>query len=217
MNRRSLLVSRRSFLSASSLLVAPAVARADVIRAGFPMHEPELVRKWWASRMRNLARVQRAGGPPAGAGESVVRLGVWRLGNVYRRGIPRRQSRDCRVPDRQRRAPDDFHRGDARAARRRQGAHRAVAGHPTDAGTAQHHAAEACHGRRATGSGGRRLPQDDRRRRRAAHRKAADAGRRQEAVRRVPFGLTPIQPDRDDRQCDTTRCSSGVRAASRAG
>jgi len=58
MNRRLLLVSRRSFLSASSLLVAPAVARADVVRASFPMHEPELVEEVVGVSHGNLARVK---------------------------------------------------------------------------------------------------------------------------------------------------------------
>jgi hypothetical protein len=58
MNRRSLLVSRRSFLSASSLLVVPAVAQADVVRAGFPMHEPELVEEMVGVSHANLARVK---------------------------------------------------------------------------------------------------------------------------------------------------------------
>jgi hypothetical protein len=39
------MVTRRSFLSASSLLLAPAIARADVIRGDFPAHEPELVQE----------------------------------------------------------------------------------------------------------------------------------------------------------------------------
>src|SRR5260221_6745134 len=45
MTPHSLLVSRRSFLGLSSVLLAPAVARADVIRADFPAHEPELVQE----------------------------------------------------------------------------------------------------------------------------------------------------------------------------
>ena len=36
-------LSRRSFLGFSSVLLAPAVAHADVVRADFPAHEPELV------------------------------------------------------------------------------------------------------------------------------------------------------------------------------
>ena len=57
MNRSSL-VSRRSFLSASSLLLAPGIARADVVRADFPMHEPELVQEMVAVSHNNLARVK---------------------------------------------------------------------------------------------------------------------------------------------------------------
>jgi hypothetical protein len=45
MTPHSLLVSRRSFLGFSSVLLAPAIARADVIRADFPAHEPELVQE----------------------------------------------------------------------------------------------------------------------------------------------------------------------------
>ena len=39
------MLTRRSFLSASSLLLAPAIAQADVIRGDFPAHEPELVQE----------------------------------------------------------------------------------------------------------------------------------------------------------------------------
>src|SRR5260221_701032 len=45
MTQHSSLVSRRSFLGLSSVLLAPAIARADVIRADFPAHEPELVQE----------------------------------------------------------------------------------------------------------------------------------------------------------------------------
>ena len=58
MNNRAWIVSRRSFLSASSLLIAPAVAHADVVRAGFPMHEPELVEEMVGVSHGNLARVK---------------------------------------------------------------------------------------------------------------------------------------------------------------
>jgi hypothetical protein len=56
-------VSRRSFLSASSLsasslLLTPALARADVIRADFPMHEPELVQEMVGVSHGNIARVK---------------------------------------------------------------------------------------------------------------------------------------------------------------
>jgi len=55
---RSSVVSRRSFLSASSLLLTPALARADVIRADFPMHEPELVQEMVGVSHGNIARVK---------------------------------------------------------------------------------------------------------------------------------------------------------------
>ena len=58
MTDRLPLVSRRSFLSASSLLLAPATARADVIRNDFPSHEPELVEEMVAVSHNNLARVK---------------------------------------------------------------------------------------------------------------------------------------------------------------
>jgi hypothetical protein len=58
MTRVSSLVSRRSFLSASSLLLTPALARADVIRADFPMHEPELVQEMVGVSHGNIARVK---------------------------------------------------------------------------------------------------------------------------------------------------------------
>jgi len=58
MNNRAWIVSRRSFLSASSLLVAPAVARADVIRTDFPSHEPELVQEMVVVSHGNVARVK---------------------------------------------------------------------------------------------------------------------------------------------------------------
>ena len=59
MNRRSChVVSRRSFLSASSLLLAPVVGRADVIRTDFPSHEPELVQEMVVVSHGNVARVK---------------------------------------------------------------------------------------------------------------------------------------------------------------
>jgi hypothetical protein len=58
MSRIAPLVSRRTFLSTSSLLIAPAVARADVIRAGFPAHEPELVQEMVGVSHGNVARVK---------------------------------------------------------------------------------------------------------------------------------------------------------------
>ena len=58
MNNRAWIVSRRSFLSASSLLLAPVAARADVIRNDFPSHEPELVEEMVAVSHNNLARVK---------------------------------------------------------------------------------------------------------------------------------------------------------------
>lgn len=58
MTRISSLVSRRSFLSASSLLLTPALARADVIRADFPNHEPELVQEVVVVAHGNVARLK---------------------------------------------------------------------------------------------------------------------------------------------------------------
>src|SRR5262245_3632025 len=58
MTDRLPLVSRRSFLSASSLLLAPATARADVIRNDFPSHAPELVEEMVAVSHNNFARVK---------------------------------------------------------------------------------------------------------------------------------------------------------------
>ena len=58
MSRISPLVSRRSFLSTSSLLLTPALARAEVIRADFPMHEPELVQEMVGVSHANFARVK---------------------------------------------------------------------------------------------------------------------------------------------------------------
>ena len=52
------MVTRRSFLSASSLLLAPAIARADVIRADFPAHEPELVQEVVVVSHGNVARLK---------------------------------------------------------------------------------------------------------------------------------------------------------------
>jgi hypothetical protein len=58
MSRLWSLVSRRSFLSTSSLLLTPALARAEVIRADFPMHEPELVQEMVGVSHGNVARVK---------------------------------------------------------------------------------------------------------------------------------------------------------------
>jgi hypothetical protein len=56
--RSSLFVSRRSFLSVSGVLLAPALARAEVIRADFPAHEPELVQEMVVVAHGNVARVK---------------------------------------------------------------------------------------------------------------------------------------------------------------
>ena len=53
----SFLVSRRSFLAVVSTLV-PAAAAADVIRADFPSHEPELVQEMVLVSHNNVARVK---------------------------------------------------------------------------------------------------------------------------------------------------------------
>ena len=52
------MLTRRSFLSSSSILLAPAPAHADVIRADFPAHEPELVQEMVVVSHGNLARVK---------------------------------------------------------------------------------------------------------------------------------------------------------------
>ena len=58
-DRPSLLVSRRSFLGASAVVLLPAAAAADVIiRANFPSHEPELVEEMVLVSHTNLARVK---------------------------------------------------------------------------------------------------------------------------------------------------------------
>ena len=56
--RHSLLVSRRSFLGASAIVLLPAAARAEVIRADFPSHEPELVQEMVLVSHANLPRVK---------------------------------------------------------------------------------------------------------------------------------------------------------------
>jgi hypothetical protein len=58
MSRISSLVSRRTFLSASSVLLTPALARAEVIHADFPAHEPELVQEMVGVSHANIARVK---------------------------------------------------------------------------------------------------------------------------------------------------------------
>jgi hypothetical protein len=50
-------VSRRSFLAATSVLI-PAAAGAEVIRADFPSHEPELVQEMVVVSHGNFARVK---------------------------------------------------------------------------------------------------------------------------------------------------------------
>ncbi|HEV2984294.1 MAG TPA: hypothetical protein VGX46_07900, partial [Vicinamibacterales bacterium] len=52
------LVSRRSFVTTCSALLVPAVARADVVRADFPSHEPELVQEMVVVSHGNVARVK---------------------------------------------------------------------------------------------------------------------------------------------------------------
>src|SRR5438093_4795002 len=58
MINRASFVSRRSFLSASSLLLVPGVARADIVRTDFPSHEPELVQEMVVVSHGNVARVK---------------------------------------------------------------------------------------------------------------------------------------------------------------
>src|SRR5262245_60754432 len=53
----SSLVSRRSFLAVASSLL-PAAAAADIVRADFPSHEPELVQEMVAVSHNNFARVK---------------------------------------------------------------------------------------------------------------------------------------------------------------
>ena len=57
-SRFSLPVSRRSFLGASSLFLLPAAAQADVVRADFPSHEPELVQEMVLVSHANFPRVK---------------------------------------------------------------------------------------------------------------------------------------------------------------
>jgi hypothetical protein len=58
MTSQPLLVSRRSFLGFSSIVLAPTIARADVIRSDFPAHEPELVQEMVVVAHGNTARVK---------------------------------------------------------------------------------------------------------------------------------------------------------------
>ena len=52
-------VSRRSFLAASSILIAPGAARAaNIVRADFPQHEAELVQEMVVVAHGNVARVK---------------------------------------------------------------------------------------------------------------------------------------------------------------
>lgn len=51
-------VSRRSFVATCSAVLVPAAVRADVIRADFPAHEPELVQEMVAVSHGNIARVK---------------------------------------------------------------------------------------------------------------------------------------------------------------
>jgi len=51
-------MNRRTFLSASSVLLVPTIARADVMRAEFPAHEPELVQEMVVVAHGNVARVK---------------------------------------------------------------------------------------------------------------------------------------------------------------
>src|SRR5262245_23928520 len=53
----SSLVSRRSFLAVASTLI-PAAAAADVVRADFPSHEPELVQEMVVVSHNNVARLK---------------------------------------------------------------------------------------------------------------------------------------------------------------
>ena len=51
-------ITRRSFLATTSILVTPAVARADTIRADYPSQEPELVQEMVVVSHGNVARVK---------------------------------------------------------------------------------------------------------------------------------------------------------------
>jgi hypothetical protein len=58
MEIHSFAYSRRSFLSASTLLLVPAAARADTVRSDFPAHPPELVQEMVVVSHGNVARVK---------------------------------------------------------------------------------------------------------------------------------------------------------------
>lgn len=51
-------LTRRSFLATTSILVAPAVVRANVIRSDYPSQEPELVQEMVIVSHGNVARVK---------------------------------------------------------------------------------------------------------------------------------------------------------------
>jgi hypothetical protein len=51
-------ISRRSFLTTSAVVLAPAAARADIIHSGYPTQEPELVQEMVIVAHANFARVK---------------------------------------------------------------------------------------------------------------------------------------------------------------
>jgi len=75
MSRNASLLSRRTFLSTSSLLLAPAVAHAEVIRADFPNHEPELVQEMVGVSHGNVARVKELVGRQPSLAKAAVDWG----------------------------------------------------------------------------------------------------------------------------------------------
>ena len=102
----------------------------------------------WKRRAR-----ARAGFGLSRAGEGVLGLGLWRLGNCPRGRIPRREPRDCRCAAEGRSTADDFLSGHARLAHRRAGDDCRVARDSADQGTTRHSIARSREVRRSSGGG----------------------------------------------------------------
>ena len=58
-------ISRRSFLAAGSLALAPAAARAEIVHTGYPTQEPELIQEMVIVSHGNVARVKELVGRQA--------------------------------------------------------------------------------------------------------------------------------------------------------
>ena len=149
------MVTRRSFLSASSLLLAPAIAQADVIRGDFPAHEPELVQEVVLVAHAQTARLKElVGRRPALAKVSFDwGFGDWETPIDAASHIGNREAAEFLIANGAR--ATILLRRHARTARRRQGVHHGITGHPTHPRSAQHHVAPACDGGWAEGAGGR--------------------------------------------------------------